>query len=51
MASEVQVKVVVSALFYEKGKTGNDVLHRESYKVPIPVSNFKTLKSFLEFLR
>ena len=49
--AEVTVKISLVALFYEKGKSGNDVLYKEKYKVPIPVSRFKSLKDFLQFVR
>ena len=47
-----KVKVMVSALYYERGKRGNDVTYRESYKVPVKkdVSSV-TMKSFMEYLR
>ena len=51
MSDEINLKIVVIALFYERGKTGNDVLYRESYKVPVPVTNMRNLTNFMEYLR
>ena len=49
--ADINVKVLVVALFYQRGKTGSDVLYKETYRVPIPIAQTKTLKSFMEYLR
>ena len=45
------VEVTLVALYYEKGKSGNDFLYKELSKLPIKPHEFKNLRTFSEYVR
>ena len=45
------IKITIFAFYYKTGKTGDDYVYKETYKIPYQEAEFTELKSAISYIR